>query len=183
MSVEDELLRLARERERRTEDALNATLLDPSALFRQVRHYLAVQADLRRLARSNEKAIRLETLRRGATSLVCDGAGFSSGSHLTFSLRMQSQPGGSKITEFRFHLRLPAARNVNMVRIELNDRSSHEPLRVPRCHFHVGDSQAHIPFPIMDPRLILLLVCEHLEPDIGMTTDPGGHARKARRKG
>src|SRR5207248_9864326 len=32
-----------------------------------------------------------------------------------------------------------------------------DPLAVPRCHMHIGDSKAPVPFPLMDPRLILHL--------------------------
>jgi hypothetical protein len=31
----------------------------------------------------------------------------------------------------------------------------------------IGDSQAHVLFPIMSPRLIVHLICEHIEPDLG----------------
>jgi hypothetical protein len=69
-----------------------------------------------------------------------------------------------------------------MVRIHLNPATLHDPLRVPRCHLHVGDSQAHIPFPIMNPRLILSLICEHIEPDFGVVASQSGAGRKTRHK-
>jgi hypothetical protein len=28
---------------------------------------------------------------------------------------------------------------------------------------HIGDSRAHVPFPIIHPRLILYLICERIE--------------------
>ena len=49
----------------------------------------------------------------------------------------------------------------------LNAHSWHDPFARPRCHMHIGNSQAHVPFPAMDPRLILYLICEHIEPDVG----------------
>jgi hypothetical protein len=54
-----------------------------------------------------------------------------------------------------------------MVRSHLNEISSHDPLAIPRCHMHIADSEAHVPFPVMNPRLILYLICEHIEPDFG----------------
>jgi hypothetical protein len=86
---------------------------------------------------------------------------------------------GWRVMLFEFHLRLPSERNINMVRIELNSQASYDPL-IPRCHLHVGGSQAHIPFPIMNPRLILSLVCEHIEPDFGISAGQSRAGRKRR---
>jgi hypothetical protein len=55
-----------------------------------------------------------------------------------------------------------------MIRIHLNREGGHDPLNVPQCHFHIGDSKAHVPFPIMSPRLMVHLICEHIEPDLGL---------------
>jgi len=57
---------------------------------------------------------------------------------------------GWSIQRFRFGLRF-AGRSIKMIRIHLNGAGSHDPLKVPRCHFHIGASGAHIPFPIMVP--------------------------------
>ena len=79
---------------------------------------------------------------------------------------MEQEQGGWLVKRFKFHLHL-ARRSINMVRIHLNQEGGHDPLNVPRCHFHIGDSKAHIPFPIMSPRLTLHLLCEYVEPDLG----------------
>lgn len=70
--------------------------------------------------------------------------------------------------EFEFHIYLPDTRRVKMVRIHLNATASHDPLKVARCHMHIDDGDAHVPFPVLNPRLILHLICEHLEPDFGI---------------
>jgi len=62
---------------------------------------------------------------------------------------------------------LECERQVKMLRIHLNGEPWYDPLTVPRCHLHIGDSRAHIPFPVTNPRLILHLLCEHIEPDLG----------------
>jgi hypothetical protein len=55
-----------------------------------------------------------------------------------------------------------------MVRIHLNPQSVRDPLRVPRCHLHIGASHAHVPFPIMPPLLMLDFICTDLEADVGI---------------
>lgn len=56
-----------------------------------------------------------------------------------------------------------------MLRIHLNAQQWHDSLRVPRCHFHVArgrePGKARIPFPVMNPLLVLHLICEVIEPD------------------
>jgi hypothetical protein len=166
---EDELLQLARERDNQMEAALGVMLIEsPGLLVRQLRHDLSRQTERRRMKRAEEKTPLLETLQNGVTKLLCDEAEFSSGARLSFELQLNRGQRGWRIMSFEFHLRLPTERNINMVRIELNSEASGNPLRIPRCHLHVGDSQAHIPFPIMNPRLILSLICEYIEPDFGV---------------
>jgi hypothetical protein len=82
---------------------------------------------------------------------------------------MKKRQTGWQITQFKFHLHLPPARKVNMVRVHLNVKRTRDPLIVPRCHLHVGGGKrAHVPFPIMSPRLILQVLCDVIEPDVGM---------------
>jgi hypothetical protein len=93
----------------------------------------------------------------------------SSISSLDFNICMKKQQAGWRITQFKFHLRLPAERKVGMVRVHLNVERARDPLLVPRCHMHIGrGKRAHVPFPIMSPRLILQLVCDVMEPDVGL---------------
>ncbi|MEK7753768.1 MAG: hypothetical protein AAB654_17735 [Acidobacteriota bacterium] len=73
--------------------------------------------------------------------------------------------GGAGLKQFQFRVFLPGACSVRKLRIHLNPGDSHRPLTVPRCHMHIGDSRAHVPFPIIHPRLILYLICEHVEKD------------------
>jgi hypothetical protein len=80
---------------------------------------------------------------------------------------MERQQRGWSVSRFQFHLLLPRERKINMIRIHLNPQSWHDPLRVPRCHFHIGDSRAHVPFPIMPPLLMLDLMCTDIEADMG----------------
>ena len=168
MSIEDELLRLARDRERKSQDTLDAMLLErPDRLGRQLRAYLSRQADHGRMKHTNEKIPAFATIGGGVSELACPQAEFSSGSRLTFKVQAAEEQRGWLVKRFQFHLHLPATRRIRMVRIHLNEISSHDPLAVPRCHMHIADSEAHVPFPIMDPRLILYLICEHIEPDFG----------------
>jgi hypothetical protein len=82
---------------------------------------------------------------------------------------MKKRQTGWRITQFQFHLHLPTIRNVDMVRIHLNVKRKQDPLVIPRCHLHIGGGKrAHVPFPIMSPRLTLQLVCELIEPDVGI---------------
>ena len=85
MSIEGELLRLAREREAATEDAVNRMLLDtPDSVRRQLRAYLSRQVDCGRMKRTNEKIPRLAANEGGLNQLACPEVQFSSGARLTF---------------------------------------------------------------------------------------------------
>jgi hypothetical protein len=169
VSIEDELLRLAREREARTDGALLEMLLEaPAQLGRELRAYLARQVDHGRVKRTDEKVPRLTTIQGGLNELVCPRAEFTSGARLEFSIQMEESQRGWLVRRFKFHLYLPRERRIKVFRIHLNGESWHDPQVVPRCHLHIGDSRAHIPFPVMDPRLILLVICEHVEPDFGI---------------
>jgi hypothetical protein len=181
LSAEDELLQLAQDRDGQMEAALGAMLIEsPGMLVRQLRHDLSRQTERKRMKRADEKTPRLETIQNGVTELACEEAEFLSGALLSFKLQLDPEQRGWRVMSFEFHLRLPTERNINMVRIELNSEASHDPLKVPRCHLHVGDSQAHIPFPIMNPRLILSLICEHIEPDFGVSASQSRAGRKRR---
>ncbi len=116
---------------------------------------------------ADETVPRLTTVLGGLNELACDDAKFSSGARLQFNIQLEQEQRGWLVRRFRFHLHLPQTRSIKMVRIHLNPETWHDPVAVPRCHMHIGNSQAHVPFPVMDPRLILHLICEHLEPDIG----------------
>ena len=112
--------------------------------------------------------LELARVQGDLNQLDCPKAEFSSGARLGFRVELEATQRGWLVRRFRFHLHLPPARSIDMVRIHLNSEASHDPLVVPRCHAHIGRSLAHIPFPIMDPRLILHLICERLEPDFGV---------------
>ena len=173
MSWEDELRALARDRENAHEALLAQILVDhPATLLRQLRHYLAEQANRGKLKHTYDHSPRLETREGGLQELVCEDVEFRSDSSLNFNVLLGWQQAGWLIKRFEFHLHF-AGRSIKMVRIHLiQDRliqdRGHDPLDVPRCHFHIGDSRAHIPFPIMSPRLILHLICEHIEADVGL---------------
>jgi len=172
LSVEDELKQLARSREEIFErDLAQMDLESPDLLMRKLRHYLAIQVDRRRLKSSNDHMVRLETVAGGDKELVCPGVKFLSDAQLNFKVHLQPRQPSYVVRQFQFHLRLSGGRNINMVRIHLNDGAAHEPERVPRCHLHIGDSRAHVPFPIMNPLLTLYLICEHIEPDFGLDAE------------
>jgi hypothetical protein len=166
LSWERELERLARDRENAAEASLSTMVLDdPGTLKRQLRFYLAEQADRGRLKRTYDGP-RLVN-QSGATELICDEVEFCSDSALDFKIRLVQEQTGWFVKQFKFHVRL-VGRAIRMVRIHLNPSVGHEPLRIPRCHLHIGDSSAHIPFPIMSPQLMVHLICEHIEPDMGI---------------
>lgn len=168
MSLEEELLSLARERESASEANLAKMWLDhPSKLRLQLRSDLAGQVDLGRLKRSDDRVVKLNPPAKGLQELVCPAVEFRSDSKLDFKIQLEKQQQGWLIRRFWFHLHL-SGRKIQMVRIHLNDKVGYDPLRIPRCHFHIGDSKAHIPFPIMSPRLMVHLICEHIEPDLGL---------------
>jgi hypothetical protein len=166
VNPEDELLSMAREREKISESNLESMWFDhPSKL--QLRSDLFRQVDLDRLKRLDDRAVTLNPPEKGLQEIVCSGAEFRSDSKLSFKIELEKQQQGWIVKRFQFHLHL-SGRGIKMVRIHLNHKVSHDPLRVPRCHFHIDDSEAHIPFPVMRPRLMVHLICEHIEPDLGL---------------
>jgi hypothetical protein len=168
VSVEDELLQLARDREAETQVALGGMFLEPpDHLRRSLRDYLSRQVDYARMKRTDDRVPQLATVQGGLVELACLGAKFSDDGRLEFNIQLEQEQQGWLVKRFRFHLRLPSSRNIRMVRIHLNPETWHDPLTVPRCHLHIDDSQAHVPFPIMNPRLVLHLICEHIAPDFG----------------
>jgi hypothetical protein len=157
LSLEDELLLLARERERISEGNLADMWLDqPHKLRLQLRHDLNTQADRNKLRRSGD-APYLITVAGGLQEIVCPEVGFLSEARLDFKIQLTEHQKGWLVRHFQFHLRLPPSRNIKMVRIHLNEQAGFDPLRIPRCHLHVGDSAAHVPFPVMEPRLLVHL--------------------------
>ena len=168
MNPEGDLLRLARERETASEAALGEMLVErPDILGRQFRDYLSRKLDQNRMRLADEGIPSLTTVSNGVSELACAQARFSSGATLMFNIQLQREQRGWRVLRFKFHLHLAPSRGVKMVRIHLNQASWHDPLAVPRCHLHVDSSLAHVPFPIMNPRLILHVLCEHIEPDFG----------------
>lgn len=166
MSWQAELEALAHDREDAAEAILAQMTVDnPGTLLRQLRHYLAEQANRGRLNRTYDVP-RLDALEDGLQELVCEDVEFRSDSSLNFNVLLEREQAGWLVKRFEFHLHF-ARRSINMVRIHLNQDRGRDPLTVPRCHFHIGDSNAHIPFPIMSPRLMLHLICEHIEADVG----------------
>lgn len=171
MKVEDELKQLAHDRESATQATLEGMPFEPDRLRRQIREYLSRQVERDRMKRLNDGVPQLTKIQSDLYELTCQEAEFSDGGQLLFQIQLQESRLGWLVKRFKFHLQLPSSRNINMVRIELNSEASYDPLKVPRCHVHIGDSGAHIPFPIMNPRLILCLICEHIEPDFSISTD------------
>jgi hypothetical protein len=168
MSIEDDLLGLARAREAATDAAVGEMLLEaPDYVGRQLRAYLSRQVDRGQIKRTDEKTPQLMTLDGGINQLACPEVRFSSGAVLTFDIKLEKRQRGWLVRQFRFHVRLPRERNIRMVRIHLNAGSWHDPRTVPRCHLHIDNSRAHIPFPVTDPRLMLHIICEHVEPGLG----------------
>lgn len=139
----------------------------PSRLLRQLRADLSRQVDKGRIGRMIEKIPRLDTVEGGLNELTCPRLTFSSGTKLDFKIQLEEHQAGWLVKRYQFHVHLPDERRIKMVRIHLNLDPSHDPLKTPRCHFHIDESKAHIPFPIINPRLILHLICEHIEPDFG----------------
>lgn len=170
MSIEEDLRRLARERAEAYEAAVASLDLDhPAMVFRQMRAYLFELENRRRIKRFEAGKLHLRLTGDGIQELRCDPMELTSGSRFEFTVKMRQQQGICRLLEFEFHLDLPAARSVGMVRIHLNPERPRDPLQVPQCHLHIGcGERAHVPFPIMSPRLTLHLVCEVIEPDIGV---------------
>jgi hypothetical protein len=168
LSLEDEMLSMARQRESASEaNVANMWLEHPSRLRIQLRSDLARQSDLRRLKRSDDRVVNLNPPANSLQQLVCPGVEFLSDSRLNFKIEMEELQQGWILKRFQFHLHL-LGRSIRMVRIHLNQQAGYDPLMIPRCHLHIGDSKAHIPFPIMSPRLMVHLICEHIEPDLGL---------------
>jgi hypothetical protein len=169
LSSETRLLTLARDRETAIETALSQLELDPpERLLRELRTYMARQVDQRRIKPFRERVVELRAISGGVQELACTTAEFSSGARLEFNIEIEPQQRGWLVKRFKFHLFLSSNRKINMVRIHLNPQSVRDPLRVPRCHLHIGASHAHVPFPIMPPLLMLDLICTDLEADVGI---------------
>jgi hypothetical protein len=165
------------------EAALSAMFIEsPALLGRQLREDLSRQIDSGRVKRTEDQVPQLAAIAGGLNELTCTGAEFDDGGRLLFDIQLERSQRGWLVKRFRFHLHLPPSRSIKMLRIHLNSEAWHDPVRIPRCHLHVGDSDAHIPFPIMNPRLILSLICEHIEPDFGVVASRGGAEGKVRRK-
>lgn len=168
MSIEDNLLSLGREHDNRIQDALSGMLLEPPAqLGRELRSYLASQVDHGKMKQTDEKVVQLSKAPNHLEELVCSKAEFSSGAWLEFNIQFEWKQQGWVVRSFEYHLYLPSDRKIRMLRLHLNSKTHHDPHVVPRCHLHIDDSQAHVPFTPMDPRLILFLICESVEPDFG----------------
>ncbi|MDR3718858.1 MAG: hypothetical protein P4K98_08650 [Bryobacteraceae bacterium] len=168
MSIDGDLLRLARERDTAATIAVEAMLLErPDIVRKRLRDYIFRQVDQRRIKRVNESIPELLTLEGGINQLTCPAVEFSSGAQLRFDIQLESGQGGWHVLRFRFQVRLQSRRSTRMVQIHLNPQSSHDPLTIPRCHLHIDQGQAHVPFPVMDPRLMLHVICEHIAPDLG----------------
>jgi hypothetical protein len=134
-----------------------------------MRAYLADREDHGRIKHFAEKSVQLSPQTDGIQKLECLAVQFASGSSLDFNIRMKKQQTGWRMTDFEFNLHLPRARKVNMVCVHLNVSRTRDALVVPRCHLHVGGGKkAHLPFPIMSPRLTLQLVCDVIEQDVGL---------------
>ena len=166
MSLEDELKELAWHREGQYQAALDSAIQEhPSNLLRQLRAYLAELADHGKLKKTYEGP-RSFAKENDVVELICEGVEFSSDSVLDFNLHLSPSQMGWRLRDFDFHLAI-AKRRGQHVRIHLTAKGAYDPLRVPRCHIHVDNSEPHIPFPIINPRLTLHLVCEHIEPALG----------------
>lgn len=163
---EDELLALARNREREYA-VCPYRILDaaPAILRRQLRYYLAELANCGRLKKTYDGP-RIEQCGDGLVELVGDEVEFTSESRLEFNIRLKETQLGWLVQKFRFHLHLQQ-RRINMMRIHLNETEVHDSLRIPMCHLHIDGSGAHIPFPIMNPRMTIHLICAYIEPDLG----------------
>lgn len=90
MSIENDLLQLARRREDQTDAALLANLVDrPDSLLRQIRAYLARQADRGRMKRTNEKIVQLDTVEGGLNHVACPEMRLSSGTRVHFDIELE----------------------------------------------------------------------------------------------
>lgn len=162
MSVEGELLRLAREREASTDDLAR---LDgqPSDLGRQLRSYLSLQVDRGWVKRTDERVVQYESLPEGRVKLSCNGLDFESGARLKFTVQLVDERHFWLLRQFEFDV-IHARSHV--LSIHLNPEASRKSLDVPRCHFHIGEGEVHLPFPIMHPLLILHVICKYIAPSL-----------------
>jgi hypothetical protein len=166
LKPDEELAQLARLRDEATQAALDALSVDADRLFRQIRHYLKRQTDYGRFGHLKENAVERETV-KGGWELKCKHLAFSSGSEMKFCIRLEAGQQHDAVRQFYFDVKLAQPRPIGRVRIHLNPQMGRDPLSVPRCHLHIEHSRPHVPFPVLDPRLILQLMCEHIEPDMG----------------
>jgi hypothetical protein len=128
LSLEDELMALARDRENAYQSSLSQMFLDhPAKLRLQLRHYLAEQANNGRLKQTYDNVPQLKT-EGGLYELACDEVEFRSDSKLDFNIQMEQKQRGWLVRRFKFHLQF-ARRSINMVRIHLNQEAVHDPLR------------------------------------------------------
>jgi hypothetical protein len=87
LSIEDELLRLARDREATTDTALGEMVFErPDLLGKQMRVYFARKVECHRIRRTNEKIPQLTTVQGGLNELACPGLEFLSGTRLEFKM-------------------------------------------------------------------------------------------------
>src|ERR1035438_7303744 len=151
MSIEDELLQLARDRELAIQGAFNSMLLDPPHIVRSpLRAYLSRQVDYGRIEHTNDTVPQLTSPGGGLEHLTCPRLQFLSGAKLEFDIVLEQHQGGWLVRRFFFHVRFPRPRRIGMVRIHLKpDITWRDPLAVPLCHLHVDGSRPHVPFPVM----------------------------------
>jgi hypothetical protein len=167
VTPEDELLQMARDRETSSEAALaSMSLAHPGTLRRELRRDLGVQVDLHRIRTLDDKVVQLRSSGH-LQELFCEGVDFFSDSRLSFVLELEQQQAGWLVKRFKFSLHL-VGRPIKMVRIHLNGGVGHDPVKVSRCHLHIDTSNPHIPFPIMNPRLLVHFICEYIEPHLGI---------------
>lgn len=171
MTTEEQLTPLARRRDDAVTSAAERGVSDPGNLYRQLRHYLQSLVDRKRMSTRVVDALRLTTQKSAINDLRSAVVEFASGSKLEFNIQVEKSQDGWMIVSYEFHLSLPQSRAVKMVRLHLNRAASHRPLHIPRCHMHVGDSEAHVPIPAMTPLMLLHLICEILEPDISLASE------------
>jgi hypothetical protein len=173
VSTEKELLQIAREHERRS-DAIWGEMdsIEPNLLQRQLRDRLSRQTDHNRLKhRVNEKIPTLKSIGVNKYELACPKITFVSDAQLEFKIEVEKQQTGWLTKRLKFHIFLAPKTSINMLRIHLNPTTSHDPTEIPRCHMHIGKNGAHIPFPAMDPELILHFICEQIIPGFHKESD------------
>ena len=103
MSVENELLELARKRDAATQFTLDELSMDPPhLLLRQFRYYLGRQVDHDRLRDLEEKPIQLVTISDDLQELASKTLRFTSGSELEFRIRLHHKQGSWFVKQFQF---------------------------------------------------------------------------------